>query len=104
MQERGDAMRKGFALIMVLVFLILIAIGTTTLLQAVGSHTNTKVDNVRDARFQYLAEACMWHALWQCRQPTGCKTEKIPIDGTMVAINADSLPKIVVTPTDYTDF
>ena len=64
-------MKKGFALITILAVLIIIALGTATILQSVGSHTSMKSNNVSEVKAQYLAEAGMQYALWVCRKNNG---------------------------------
>ena len=88
-------MKKGFALITVLVVLILIAMGSAAILTSVGSFNTMKAKNVSEIKAQYLAEAGMQYALWKCRT-SACATESISIDGVSVDINADALPKITV--------
>jgi len=94
-------MKKGFALITVLAIVIILGLGTATILQSVGSQMNMKSNNLQEVKAQYLAEAGMQHALWKCRT-SGCTTESITIDGSTVAIDVSALPKIVTTVT-YTD-
>lgn len=66
-------MRKGFALITILAVLIMVALGTATILQSVGSQTSMKSNNVRDVQTQYLTEAGMQYALYRCRtNAAGC--------------------------------
>ena len=69
-------MKKGFSLITVLAVLIVIALGTATVLQSVGSHTNMKSNNIQEVKARFLAEAGMQHALWRCRT-SSCTTETI---------------------------
>jgi Tfp pilus assembly protein PilX len=97
-------MEKGFSLITVLAVLVVLALGTATVLQAVGSHTNMKSNNIQEVKARFLAEAGMQHALWKCRT-SSCTTETITIDGTSVAITKTALTnsyKIQVV-VDYTD-
>jgi len=89
-------MQKGFALITVLAILIMIALGTATVLQSLGSQTNMKSINLQDLKAQYLAEAGMQRALWKCRT-TGCVAETITIDGTSVAITLPASGQVLVT-------
>ena len=81
-------MKKGFALITVLVVLILVAMGTAAILKSVASHNTMKAINVQELKAQYLAEAGMQRALWLCRTNGGnCSvannttitTEEMPI-------------------------
>lgn len=84
-------MRKGFALITVLVVLLVIALGAATVLQSVGSFSGMKSNNLMDTKSQYLAEAGMQHALWRCRT-SGCIDEpNFIIDGTAVPIDVTFL-------------
>lgn len=87
-------MKKGFALITVLVVLILVAMGSAAILTSVGSFNTMKAKNVQEIKAQYLAEAGMQYALWKCRT-SACATESISIDEVSVAITA-ALPKITV--------
>lgn len=64
-------MKKGFALITVLAVLIMIALGTATVLQSLGSQTSMKVTNLQEVKAQYLAEAGMQYALYKCRTNNG---------------------------------
>ncbi|MFA7255030.1 MAG: hypothetical protein WC133_02880 [Candidatus Omnitrophota bacterium] len=64
-------MKRGFALITVLAVLMLIALGTATILQSVGTHTSLKAKNVQEVKAQDLAEAGMQHALQICRKNNG---------------------------------
>ena len=83
-------MKKGFSLITILAVLIMFTVGAATVLQSVGSHTNMKSNNLQEVKAQYLAEAGMQYALWQCRPANGgCATNPTySIDGTTVAITA----------------
>lgn len=69
----------------------MIALGTTTILQAIGSHTTMKSLNLKDVQAQYLAEAGTQRALWRCRT-TGCVSEAaFPVDGaSTVKIDVDN--------------
>jgi len=99
-------MKKGFALITVLAVLIVIALGTATILQSVGSQNDLKSNNVRDVQAHYLAEAVMQHILWQCRQPGGggCPVSPAPIvlGGITFNIDTSARPRIRITA-DYPD-
>ena len=91
-------MKKGFSLIAVLAVVIMIALGTVTVLQSVGSQTSMKGNNLQEVKAQYLAEAGMQYALWRCRTSgSGCVTESLVIDGTTIAINASASPQITLT-------
>lgn len=63
-------MKKGFALITVLAILIVIALGTATVLQSVGSQTSMKSISLQGLKDQYIAEAGMQYALWCLRTGT----------------------------------
>lgn len=82
-------MKKGFALITVLVVLILLMMGIAAILQSVGSLTNLKSTNLQEVKDQYLAEAGMQRALWHCRTG-GCATatENPTLEGSVVHITA----------------
>ena len=68
-------MKKGFALITVLAVLIVVALGTATVLQSVGSQTNLKSKNLQELKAQYLAEAGLQYVLWKCRtDASGCSS------------------------------
>jgi len=83
-------MKKGFVLITVLAILILIALGTAAVLQAVGSQTNLKFSNLQEVENQYLAEAGMQFALWNCRT-NGCAFNAVDPALPTVAIVATNL-------------
>lgn len=67
MNRRSNGVKNGFALITVLAVLIMIALGTATILQSIGSQTSMKSINLQEARDQYIAEAGMQYALWCLR-------------------------------------
>jgi Tfp pilus assembly protein PilX len=73
------SLKKGFALITVLAVMIMIALGTATILQSMGSVSNLKNNNIREVQAQYLAEAGMQWALWRCRQAGGCSAQTINV-------------------------
>jgi len=85
--------KKGFALITVLAVLVMIALGTATILQSVGSQMNMKSNNLQEVKSQYLAEAGMQYALWKCKT-SGCASmpASVTIDGTTVSITAAETP------------
>jgi len=89
-------MRKGFALITVLVILILIAMGTAVILQTVSSHSVMKAMNVQELQSQALAEAGMQQALLICRQNNG---NCLPANGVVInePINGVQVPITIIT-------
>lgn len=93
-------MKRGFALIIVLATMILVTLGTATVLRLIGSQADLKSLNYREVRTWYLAEAGLVHAMWRCRT-SNCATETINIDGERVSVNANALPRIRVE-VDYT--
>ncbi len=104
----SNGVKKGFALITVLAILIVIVLGTATVLQSVGSQTNMKSNNLSEVKYQYLAEAAIQRALWQCRQAGGCAA--IPgsydIEGTSVTMTktlTGGTYTIKAVPADYTN-
>lgn len=88
-------MKQGFALITVLAVLILIAVGTATVLHSLGSQTDMKSNNLQDIKSQFLAEAGMQHALWRCRNG-GCIDEVLMINDDVganrVEIDVEEIP------------
>jgi|GEM_PF-1476484 len=105
-------MKKGFALITVLAVVIVIALGTAAILQAVGSSTNMKINNLKDVQAQYLAEAGMQYALWKCRLANGGCADNlgytITTNGITTAVPIDVTPleggaTTVQVSVDYVD-
>jgi Tfp pilus assembly protein PilX len=86
-------MKNGFALITCLAVVIVVAIGTAGILQAVGSHANMKANTLQEVQAKYLAEAGMEYAFWKCRTVNGGCADNLTysIDGTTVAIDVTSL-------------
>ncbi|MFA5167450.1 MAG: hypothetical protein WC530_02830 [Candidatus Omnitrophota bacterium] len=97
-------MKKGFSLITVLAGMIVLALGTAAVLQAVGSHSNMKSNNLQEIKAQFLAEAGVLHARWKCRT-SSCTTETISIDGTSVTITATALANLykILASVSYTN-
>jgi Tfp pilus assembly protein PilX len=80
-------MKNGFALITCLAVVIVIAIATAGILQAVGSHANMKANTLQEVQAKYLAEAGMENAIWKCRAAGtggggGCGGATYSIEGT----------------------
>jgi Tfp pilus assembly protein PilX len=106
-------MKKGFALITVLVVLILLSIGIATILQSFGSHARMKSNNLQELKAQYLAEAGMQRALWICRNNAGnCSVangttitteEMTPITITTIPATAGAASYEINVRVDYTD-
>ncbi len=97
--------KKGFALITVLAVLIVVALGTATILQSVGSQSDLKSNNVRDVRAHYLAEAAMQQVLYTCRTSvSGCDGNPATLTIEDITFNVDisALPRIRITA-DYPD-
>ncbi|MEI7751254.1 MAG: hypothetical protein WCJ71_04090 [Candidatus Omnitrophota bacterium] len=92
-------MKRGFALITVLAVAIVVALATTKLLQSLGSNAAIKSNNLQDSRAQFLAEAGMQHALWQCSTPTGCLCNP----EFQVSVNINGAPVIVEVPITVSD-
>lgn len=100
-------------MVTVLAVVIVIALGAAAILQAVGSQTNMKVNNLQEVKAQYLAEAGMQYALWTCRT-SGCVDNAgftITVDGTAIPVPIDvtSLPPAIgeytiETSVTYTNF
>jgi Tfp pilus assembly protein PilX len=73
--------QKGFALASILVIMVVIMVGVTTLLQSMSSQAGMRTKGIAEIRAQYAAEAGLVRANWQCRtNPLGCQTE--PFDAT----------------------
>ena len=88
-------MKNGFALITSLAVVLVIALATAGIFQAVGSHANMKANNLQEIQARYLAEAGTEYALWKCRTVNGgCTNNNTPgynLDGTTVPIIVTSL-------------
>ena len=86
-------MKNGFALVTCLAIVVVIALGTAGIFQAVSSHANMKANTLQEVQAKYLAEAGMEYALWHCRTINGgCSTDAgFTIDGTAVPITTTSL-------------
>lgn len=86
-------MKKGFALVTCLAIVLVIALGTAGIFQAVGSHANMKANTLQEIQAKYLAEAGMEYALWKCRAANGgcASNATYSVDGTTVPITATSL-------------
>ena len=87
-------MKKGFAMISVLAIVLVLALGTATVLQSIGSQINMKTNNTRDLECRYLAEAGMQYALWKCRT-SGC------LSGTTNQVDDYGVSVPTETKTDY---
>lgn len=105
-------MKNGFALITCLAIVLVVALGTAGILQAIGSHSNMKANLLQEVQAKYLAEAGMEYALWQCsvtRGGSGCVTTPTlhTIDGREVYYGGVSLGggfyTIQTTVNDYTN-
>lgn len=48
--------------------MIIVGLGTTAMLQAMISYSQMKVVTIEKIRAQYLAEAGIQYAIWQCRK------------------------------------
>ncbi len=81
-------MKRGFALITVLAVLVVIVFGATAILTAVAGHINIKFRTLQELQNQYLAEAGMQWAIWDCRTtPANCGVNQTSptIDGSTTA-------------------
>ncbi len=66
---------KGFALVTVLVVVIVVAALSAGVIQVLNSYTSLKQVSLEGIKAQYLAEAAMQWALYQCRSAGGvCPT------------------------------
>ena len=84
LRKRSNGVKKGFALITVLAVMLVLILGIAAILQATGSHTNMKSNNLKELQAQYLAEAGMQRALWRCRKNNGnCSTANESITETV---------------------
>ena len=61
-------MKKAAALILVLVVMIIVGLGTAAIMQAMISYAQMKVISINKIKAQYLAEAALQFAIYQCRQ------------------------------------
>lgn len=61
-------MKKGTALTLVLVIMIIVGIGSTAILQAIISYANMRKANVDRIKAQYLSEAGVQYGICQLRQ------------------------------------
>ena len=86
-------MKNGFALVTCLAIVVVIALGTAGIFQAVSSHANMKANTLQEVQAKYLAEAGMEYALWHCRTVNGGCVDNLTysVDGTTVAIDVTSL-------------
>jgi len=99
-------MKNGFALITCLAVVIVVALGTAGILQAIGSFANMKANTIQEVQAKYLAEAGMEYALWKCRTVNGGCTDNLTysIEGTTVPIDVTSLGSglyTIQTAVDY---
>ena len=99
-------MKNGFARITCLAVVIVIAIATAGILQAVGSHANMKANTLQEVQSKYLAEAGTEYALWKCRTINGgCANATYSIEGTNnVTVVATSLGGGLYTLVTGVDF
>ena len=94
-------MKKATALTLVLVTMIVVGLGTTAILQMMISYANMKIITIEKTKAQYLAEAGMQYALWQCRMgnfgsPVVLDTEEWPIK-IIKELQPDGSYKVIVT-------
>lgn len=80
-------MRKGSALISILVVMIIVGIGTTAILQAMMSYANMKIVTIDRIKAQYIAEAGMQYAIDQCRSGDFASHAGVNIEGYPVDID-----------------
>jgi Tfp pilus assembly protein PilX len=96
-------MQKGFALITVLAVLIMIALGTATVLQSIGSQASMKSLNLQELKDQYLAEAGMQYALWVCRKNNGnCSSLNVTAPSVTLPKGTTGLEQDINIKTDPT--
>lgn len=93
--------KKATALTLVLVMMIVVGLGTTAILQAMISYAQMRITTIEKIRAQYLAEAGIQHALWQCRNgdfasPVTITTEEWPVQ-ILKEQEPDGSYKITVT-------
>ncbi|MCM8782231.1 MAG: hypothetical protein NC828_04205 [Candidatus Omnitrophica bacterium] len=93
--------KKATALILALATMIIVGIGAVAILQVMASYSQMGIVSIGRIKAQYLAEAGMQYAIWQCRNgdlssPTTLTTEKWPI--TIIReLQSDGSYKITVT-------
>jgi len=86
-----SSFRRGFALIAVLAILIVILFGAAAILTSVSGHANIKFRMIQELKAQYLAEAGMQWAIWDCKTtPANCGVDRTSpaLDGTTTAFIA----------------
>lgn len=93
--------KKASALIFVLVVMIIAGLGITALLQAMISYSQMRIVSIENVKAQYLAEAGMQYAVWQCRNsdfssPVTITSEEWPIN-IIKEQQTDGSYKIIVT-------
>ncbi|MFH1800937.1 MAG: hypothetical protein ABH891_08875 [Candidatus Omnitrophota bacterium] len=107
-------MKNGFALITCLAVVMVVALATAGIFQAIGSHANMKANNLQEVQARYLAEAGAEYELWKCRPAIaggggGCiDNATYSIDGTTVPIDVTSQPMpvgfyTIQTAVDFTN-
>lgn len=79
---------KGFALITVLVVVIVVATLSAGMIRVLNSYTSLKQINLEGIKAQYLAEAAMQWALYQCRSADGV----CPTEDDIIQMPSDDLP------------
>lgn len=81
-------MKRGFALVIVLAILMMLSLGLAAILTAVSSHSGVKIMSAQEIKAQYLAEAGMKWAMWDCKTtPANCGVNRTspPLDGVTTA-------------------
>jgi len=98
MKDRSRS--KGFALITVLVVVIVVATLSAGMIRVLNSYTSLKQVNLEGIKAQYLAEAAMQWALYQCRSADGvCPTDEDDI----IQMPSDDLPAGMTSAISITD-
>ena len=83
--------QKGFVLVMVLIFLIMVLLGVAAILASSTGNAKLKDQSVQVLEAQYFSEAAMQWAIWNCRTnpSTGCQNG----GGVPITISPASLPR-----------
>ncbi len=84
--------QKGFVLVMVLIFLIMVLLGVAAILASSTGNAKLKDQSVQVLEAQYFSEAAMQWAIWNCRTYplNGCQNGE---GGVPITIPQASLPR-----------
>ena len=84
--------RKGFVLVMVLIFLLMVLLGVAAILSSSTGNAKLKDQSVQVLESQYFSGSAMQWAIWNCRTNplTGCQNGA---GGAPIPIPAASVPR-----------